>query len=171
MDFLDELNAEIAQITSKESRKAEAERLRKKSRDYRLSTPKRLEAHAEARKLEVAIEAEKWRIIATGALFHTQHCTGCGSKHSQFVQFMEQHQMITKPSTIKWVRSPAIRRYLPSETLLQESKTSVCPDCAIEHGFALETPAKIEKVRGEGFGPSPTYQPDDINEPQEETVQ
>ena len=167
MDFLEELNAELASVLDKEKRKAEAEKLRRKSKDFRQTTEGRAVAHAKASVLEAEIEAERWQIIATGALFHHQHCTGCDSDHQVFVQFMEHHQLISKPTTMKWVRALALRPALPRETLVQSTTTPICPNCALDHGFCLEDPDKIERTVA-GIGPSASYQPTDPNSEFEE---
>ena len=167
MDFLEELNAELSQVLDKQKRKAEAEKLRRKSKDFRQTTEGRAAAHAKASVLEAEIEADRWQIIATGALFHHQHCTGCDSDHKVFVQFMEHHQLISKPSTMKWVRALALRPALPRETLIQSTTTPICPECALDHGFFPENPDKIERTVA-GIGPSTTYSPTDPNADYEE---
>ena len=162
MDFLEELNAELAEITEKAKKASQAEKLRRASNNMRLPAASRQAAKAEF--LLIQTEAEKflWSAKTSIALFSEQQCDGCGSVHRTFLQFMEHQVHNTKPTNQRWVRVSKPHPDLPRESLIQPLSTHICPDCCEDHGFGifpnsprLETSASITA--------SPTYTQEDLN--------
>lgn len=162
-DFLAELEAEIAADLAKASRKSAVETARKASRDMTKSKEVRERHLADYKALQALLEAEQWQIDAVCAMFSEQVCDGCGSTHRTFLQFMERHSMVKKPTTLRWVRVTSARKDIPRETLIQPMTTHICGDCCEDHGFALEGPSRSELPIRDFISTSTSYTQEDIN--------
>jgi hypothetical protein len=160
-DFLAELDAELSALASTSTRKAQAEALKKKLANTRLSTEVRREAREEYRIIQAQIDAHQWIPTASIALFSEQTCDGCGSVHRTFLQFMEQQAYKPRPSTVRSLRVEKINLALDREVIIQPLQTHVCADCCHEHGFAFVRASFLKPA--EFITTSPTYQQEDIN--------
>lgn len=163
-DFFAELNAEIAKHTAADQLKKSRDAAKKRANTVGLSSATRAKASAEFQELSKLLEASEWGAVKTIALFTEQSCDGCGSIHRTFLQYMEQQQMIRKPTSQRWVRisKPLDQTILPRETLIQPMTTHMCADCCEDHGFMIDT-ADYLKPREGVLTTSATYQQEDIN--------
>lgn len=167
--FFAELDAEIADATAKSKLKTDAAALRKQSLNMRLSSHTRARAAADLRSLQAILDATAWRAITYGALFTEQHCDGCDTIHRSFLQYMQQEEKLSNPSTKRWIRIARPNgAKLPRETIVQPIITHMCASCAPEHGFEVDAPS-IRLLPSFGtLTVSSTYEQGDINAPEEE---
>lgn len=162
MDFLEELDAELAVITAKQKAAKTAEDLRKKSNNMRL--PSAVRSSAKADYLAVQAEADKllWSARTSIALFSEQTCDGCGSTHRTFLQYMEHQVHNSKPTNQRWVRVSKPHPALPRESMIQPLSTHICSDCCEDHGFGLE-PGSLRLETSASITVPATYIQEDIN--------
>jgi hypothetical protein len=161
--FFAELEAEIEKAKAKSSLKKDAEKLRKDANNMRLEAHIRRRASEELKALQAILDATAWKPIAIGALFTEQHCDGCDTIHRTFLQYMQQEQKISQPSTKRWVRISTPELSLPHETIVQPIRTHICAACAPEHGFDADFPT-IRLMPSLGtLTVSSTYVQGDIN--------
>jgi hypothetical protein len=165
-DFFAELEAEIADVTAKAKLKGDAAKLKKQANNMRLSGAERARAAEDYHSLQAILEATTWKPIAIGALFTEQHCDGCDTIHRSFLQFMQQEEKVSNPSTRRWVRLPMpIEADLPRETIVQPIVTHMCAACCAEHGFNVDAPSFRLMPSLGTLSISSTYIQGDINEP------
>ncbi len=168
LDIFAELDAEIAVASKKANIKSTMEANRKKASNMFLAKPQREAAKALYLEALALSEAQSWRLEASCALFTVQTCDGCGSTHTLFLQFMEKFSLIRLPTTVRWQRVPALRDGLPRRTIIQNHKTSICGDCATDHGFFYDEPMNFMLPDNLSLSPSATYTQEDVNAPSEE---
>ena len=165
-DLFAELDAEIAKVSAKSKLKSDAESLRKKANNMRLDTEVRRRAAVEYREIQAIVEADLWEVVKTAALFAEQSCDGCGSKHFNFLQYMQQERKVRKHSDIRWVRIACPLGLRAKETIIQPLTTHICADCCEDHGFDAQRPT-IRLMPHEGaLTVSRSYIQEDINAPE-----
>lgn len=164
-DFFAMLDAEIAVANKAAKMKADREAARKKANNRHASAEARAAAKARFLDLDAQLAAQEWTPIKTIALFSEQRCDGCGSVHHVFLQYMECHELIRKPSTLRWVRVTKPDTDLPREAMIQPMLTHICPSCCEEHGFSLASNPRQLALRKQAIAPSTTYIQEDINAP------
>lgn len=162
MDFLAELDAELAEVAAKAKKASQLEKLRKQTNNMRL--PSNLRAEAKASYLALQAEADQfsWLPTTSIALFSEQLCDGCGSVHRVFLQFMELQTHRTKPSTQRWVRVSKPLSDLPRESMIQPLSTHICADCCEDHGFGI-SPSTSRLETSTSITVSSNYIQEDIN--------
>jgi hypothetical protein len=166
--FFAELNAEIAKATAKSRLKSDAAKLKRDSLNMRLDIHTRRRAAEEFKSLQAIVEANAWEAVRCAAMFAQQQCDGCGSIHTNFLQFMQEEEKITNRSTCRWTRVPVPAANLPRETIIQPLNTHICADCCKDHGFSVAAP-EIKLLPLEGaLTVSPSYLQGDINAPPQE---
>lgn len=166
--FFAELEAEIADATAKSKLKIDAAKLKKQALNMRLDAHTRARYADDLRAIQAIIDATAWRPIAYGALFTEQHCDGCDTIHHTFLQYMQQEEKVSQPSTRRWIRISKPNGGLPRETIVQPLITHVCSSCAPEHGFDVDQPS-IRLLPSFGtLSVSSTYVQGDINDPASE---
>ena len=161
-DFFATLDAEIAVALAKTKSRDDAEALRKKSLNMRLSQTERARASSEWKEIKALLDDEQWQVISLIALFTEQSCDGCGSVHTMFMQYMELQRMTKRQSTQRWVRALSPNFSLNRETLIQPVTTHICAHCSEDHGFSLDSASRLAQ-RDHADGPSTSYSQDDIN--------
>lgn len=163
-DFFAMLNAEVSKHLAEDKLRKDRDQAKKRANTIQLSREARAKASDEYRELSRILEASEWASVSTVAMFSEQSCDGCGSSHLIFLQYMEQQQLIRKPSTQRWVRvtRPAPAEVLPRETLIQPMTTHLCAHCCEDHGFGLLSAQRLSP-RSDTITPSTTYTQEDIN--------
>jgi len=161
-DFFAELEADIAKSLANDKLKKDREAARKKANTMTLSSAARAKALEEYREASKLLEAQEWRAVSLVAMFTEQTCDGCGSVHRIFIQYMEQQQMVRKPTTRRWLRRTSALNNLPRETLIQPVTTHICADCCEDHGFVIETAGRLAQ-REDAPTISAEYFQEDIN--------
>jgi len=163
-DFFAVLDLEIAAATAKSKLKSDRDTAKKRANTVTLPSAVRRRAAEEYHELNALLEAEEWATVSTTALFTEQRCDGCGSTHRTFLQFMEVQQMVKKPSTTRWLRTPKPALGLPREVMVQYATSHICADCCGDHGFSILDAVEVPRIKDQ-LAMSPTYLQEDINAP------
>lgn len=121
-----DLDADIAEALIQTQGKTELERKRKKLARMKEGNAERDLLLADIRKMEEGIV---WRTAEAVALFHTQTCTTCGSKHKFFMGWMAGQDHIHDKTCHRLIRGKPIES-LP-EKIVEHDMGSVemCSDC------------------------------------------
>jgi len=137
-DIFDQLDADIARITSKTKLEEEKKRLNQHIRKTNPDRKTRILLAGEIKEINEQLDSIQWFTTATVALFQEQHCTYCGSKHRIFLQFMNRQETTSGPKVRRLVRATKSQVGLIHEVILDKTETSICADCATDFGFDLD---------------------------------
>ena len=163
LDFLAELDAEIAAVASKTKLESDKKKLLAKSKNRNLAWEEVLRLRAELAEVDKILDSIVWTPISAVAFFVQQDCDACGSTHRLFLQHMEKQSTGKANPTTRWTRVKRPNSDLPTEVVIQQSKTHICADCCEDFGFHFPS-AEIKFISTEApFTISPTYEQEDLN--------
>jgi len=162
-DFLAELDAEIAAATNKTKLEANKKKLLAKTKNKNLSWDELMEARAKLAEVDKILDSIIWTPMAAVAFFVQQDCDACGSTHRLFLQHMEKQSTGKANPTTRWTRVRRPNPDLPTEVVIQQSKTHICADCCEDFGFRLPD-GEVKFISTDApFTISPTYEQEDLN--------
>lgn len=101
--------------------------------------PNRAEARSALLKFQIESEEACWQNQRLIALFTQQACSGCGSTHRTFLQFMHEDRHL-RSKALRYQRTATPLYGLPRACMVQKLKTHICADCCQEHGFSPHEP-------------------------------
>lgn len=165
-DFLTELDLEIDKAVAKTKLASKAEAAKRKANNTSLPSAVRLAASKEFHEAQALLEAEQWVAVSAIGLFTRQFCDSCGSLHTTFLQHMEEHVLLRRQTTRKFIRVAGPNPILPKRVIVQASTTHICHDCAPDFGYDLSSPQIMQMQSA--LAPSSTYEQEDLNGSPEE---
>jgi len=157
-DFFSALDAEVSKLTAKTRLTEEKAKLNQKIRKGDPDRQGRILIANQIKEINLQLEAIQWRSVAIVGLFQEQHCTYCGSIHRMFLQFMAKQIATSGPKCDRYVRTTKIEANLPHETVTHKTKTTICPDCAEDFGFELDSAKMKLGTITEPFAIAPGYE-------------
>lgn len=133
---LDNLLAEATQATADDKAlKAARKRLGKVAKSHHPEAEsERNRLVADIRRLE---EGRVWSTVATVALFHSQTCSSCGSKHTHFEGWFTEQKHVTDPFSRRFVAGKPVEALPARREDHDQAPVEACTNC-IECVIAIE---------------------------------
>ena len=156
-DFLLELDRELSVATSRAKLQSDVSKARGKLLSSTISAEAKGALREEYAHLSEELNKILWRPIASVAFFAVQSCDGCASVHKTFLSHMQRQASVTNRTVMRWVRTPKPIPDLPTEVIMQATKTHICADCCHEFGFDLSTAEVKFSKYSEPFSVSVDY--------------
>jgi hypothetical protein len=164
LDFLAELDAEIAKVSSKADLTTKRKKAMSALYNPRSTSSAKAKAKASLEGINAQLAAIIWKPEASVAFFVEQSCDGCGSVHRMFLQYMQREVTWKTAVTTRWSRVNRPSPSLPREVIVQATETHVCGDCMEDHGFDYTT-AEIKFIsHSDPFVASPDYVQEELEE-------
>jgi hypothetical protein len=134
-----DLDALLVESIQSQQDKLELAKNRKKLQATWLSDAEKKTLKADTEKLASRVE---WAPVAAVAIFHTQRCVSCGTRHTHFMGVFQQQKQKTggisgTVSAERWVRAvdSTMIDNLPKVQKLTDEPVDMCECCAVSLGF------------------------------------
>lgn len=130
----EDLDALLAESILEKQQGAEVKKIRRKLADDKIAMPSQERKAIEAKVAEWDVKRE-WLPEAAVAMFTTQLCNWCGSRHSLFTGLL-QRQRSRLSSVDRWVKVDAnLLSGLPKETKHMTEHSDMCMSCIESHRY------------------------------------